>query len=109
MSPAPSNAPSNNMTQICARGRGIAFAIVAEWAERPQGERVRLLRPMKVAAIALLVFGASLLRSEDPESVGFSVLANFEYKAGMKLPDSVAKYDGKRVVVAGFMKSEDGS
>jgi hypothetical protein len=63
---------------------------------------------VKLIAAALLALSASFLRGDDPESIGFSVLAGFDYKPGMTLPADVTKYDKKRVIVTGFMKREDG-
>jgi len=63
---------------------------------------------MKVALIALTLMLLPAGDNEDPPSIGFSVLANFEYKQGMALPETVTKYDGKSVQLTGFMKREDG-
>ena len=63
---------------------------------------------MKLACAAFLTLLAVGARDDDPVSLGFSVLAGFDYKEGMTLPEAVSKYDGKKVQLAGFMKREDG-
>ena len=63
---------------------------------------------MKLALSALLAMILTPPAVEDPPSIGFSVLANFEFKPGMQLPESVTRYDGKLVQITGFMKREDG-
>ncbi len=65
---------------------------------------------MKTALPILLVL--ALLPAGDERrtpALGFDVLAGFEYKEGMKLPEEVTKHHKKRVKVGGFMKTEDGS
>jgi hypothetical protein len=63
---------------------------------------------MKLALAAILAILLSPPRDDDPASIGFPVLAGYEYKEGMQLPESVTKYDGKKVILSGFMKREDG-
>ncbi len=63
---------------------------------------------MKLALTALLTLLLAPARTEDPPSLGFSVLANFEFKPGMELPEAVTKYHGKLVQLTGFIKREDG-
>ncbi len=53
--------------------------------------------------IPLLAFAA-----DEAIDVGFDVLAGFEYKEKMELPESVTKFDGKLVNVQGFPRSFDG-
>lgn len=65
---------------------------------------------MKTAVPILLVL--ALLPAGDnvqPPKVGFDVLAGFDYKEGVKIPDEVTKHHKKKVRVGGFMKTEDGS
>ena len=63
---------------------------------------------MKLACGAFLALLLAPGHDDDPVSVGFSVLAGFDYKEGMQLPEAVTKHDGKKVQLAGFIKREDG-
>lgn len=67
-----------------------------------------LVDRMKALAWSLLTLAAGFAPADEPANIGFSVLAGFEYQEGKALPDTVTKYDGKKVTVAGFMKREDG-
>jgi len=56
-----------------------------------------------VAASA--VGGASAALVVLEEEVDFDLLINIEYEEGRPLPSEVTRYDGKRVVVKGFMEN----
>ncbi len=49
------------------------------------------------------IFGQPI---QDPEPVGFPVLAGFDYKVGMTLPQEVIDLDEKQVQIQGFMRRE---
>jgi len=71
-----------------------------------RGGRRPYLGSMKTLAAAL---GLMLLPPpSDPVEVDFAVLADFDFKEGMTLPESVTRYDGKTVKVGGFMMTESG-
>lgn len=55
---------------------------------------------------AYLPFLLAALVPQDPEPVGFPVLAGYEYKEGMTLPKEVTKLDEKVVTIRGFMRRE---
>lgn len=54
--------------------------------------------------LLLSTFGGPVCN--DPEPVGFPVLAGFEYKEGMTLPKEVTDLDEKIVKIRGFMRRE---
>ena len=62
---------------------------------------------------ALLTFLALVVLPQggrvEPPTVGFDVLGSFDYEEGMELPKEVTQHHKKRVQVAGFMTTEDGS
>ena len=41
----------------------------------------------------------------DPERLPFLEMGSFDYEEGMTLPETVTKWDGKYVIVSGYMKS----
>jgi hypothetical protein len=60
-----------------------------------------------VKPAALLILGLAFAPPAEPEKVTFGTLAGFEWQAGDKLPDDVAKLDKKEVSVSGYMRRED--
>ncbi len=56
----------------------------------------------------LMILPLLFLPGEDAERVGFDILSGFDYEEQMELPESVTKYDGKKVIVGGFTRSYDG-
>ncbi|MFT4514548.1 MAG: hypothetical protein ACI89X_004444 [Planctomycetota bacterium] len=54
--------------------------------------------------LLLTAIGATPL--QDPEPVGFPVLAGYEYKEGMTLPKEVTNLNEKVVEIRGFMRRE---
>jgi hypothetical protein len=65
---------------------------------------------MKTAILTILSLAMlPLASSVEPPTVGFDVLASFDYEEGMKLPEEVTKHHEKKVTVTGFMATEDGS
>lgn len=61
---------------------------------------IRLLLPL------LLLITISATSPQDPEPVGFPVLAGYEYKEGMTLPQEVVDLHHKVVEIRGFMRRE---
>lgn len=58
--------------------------------------------------LTLLSLAAPFLAQplDDPEPVGFPVLAGFDYTEGMTLPQEVTDLDEKTVEIRGFMRRE---
>ena len=59
--------------------------------------------PLTLLTVCILDPVASV---QDPEPVGFPVLAGFDYKEGMTLPKEVTDLDEKIVEIRGFMRRE---
>ena len=66
----------------------------------PELIMIRLLLPL------LLLITISATSIQDPEPVGFPVLAGYEYKEGMTLPQEVVDLHHKVVEIRGFMRRE---
>ena len=60
---------------------------------------------MKVPALIAAVLGLAA-PNQEPERIGFAMLAGFDYTEGMTLPAEVTKLDEKLVTIAGFMMRE---
>ena len=63
---------------------------------------------MRLALIALLSFLPGM-PGDDYEAVEFRTLSDFDWTKGMELPAEVKKFDGKKVAISGFIRTEDGS